>query len=80
MRDIRKVSQISDRVLLSKGDYKIIEPSSRDILVSYGFFQFNLSKLMKLAENKEKVRISLDNFMEYSLNAKEDYFFFGDST
>ena len=74
MRDIRKVSQISDRVLLSKGDYKIIEPSSRDILVSYGFFQFNLSKLMKLAENKEKVRISLDNFMEYSLNAKEEYF------
>ena len=43
MRDIRKVSKISDRVLLSKGDYKIIEPSSRDILVSYGFFQFNLS-------------------------------------
>lgn len=74
MRDIRKVSQISDRVLLSKGDYKNIEPSSRDILVSYGFFQFNLSKLIKLTENKEKVRISLDNFMEYSLNAKEEYF------
>ena len=74
MRDIRKVSKISDRVLLSKGDYKIIEASSRDILVSYGFFQFNLSKLMKLTENKEKVKISLDNFMDYSLNAKEEYF------
>ena len=74
MRDIRKVSKISDRVLLSKGDYKIIEPSSRDILVSYGFFQFNLSKLIKLTENKEKVKISLDNFMDYSLNAKEEYF------
>ena len=74
MRDIRKVSQISDRVLLSKVEYKIIEASSRDILVSYGFFQFNLSKLIKLTENKEKVRISLDNFMDYSLNAKEEYF------
>ena len=74
LRDIRKVSQISNRVLLSKGEYKIIEASSRDIIVSYGFFQFNLSKLIKLTENKEKVRISLDNFMDYSLNAKEEYF------
>ena len=74
MREIKKVATISDRVLLTKVEYNIIEPSTRDILVSYGFFQFNLSKLMKLTENKEKVKIPLDNFMDYSLNTKEEYF------
>lgn len=74
MRENRKAASISDRVLLSREDHGTVEPSERDILVWHGYFQFNLSKLIKLTENKEKVRIPLDNFYDGNLNHNEEFF------
>ena len=74
MRDNRKAASFSDRVLLPRGDHGSVAPSERDILVWSGYFQFNLSKLIKLTENKEKVRVPLDTFPDSSLNWEEELF------
>ena len=54
-RTKRLMLDFSDRVLNPGGDYPFVSPSSRDILVYGGFFQFNLSKLISLSKDKELV-------------------------
>ena len=54
-RNKRLMLDYSDRVLNPGGDYSFVSPSSRDVLVYGGFFQFNLSKLISLSKDKELV-------------------------
>lgn len=58
-RNRRRMLDFSDRVLSPKGDYGFVPPSSRDILVYGGFFQFNLSALIRLCSAKTAVSFPL---------------------
>ena len=59
-REKRKMLEYSDRVLNPNGDYDFVKPSSRDILIDDGLFQFNLSRLIALAEQKKPVKLELE--------------------
>ena len=74
MRDNRKAASFSDRVLLPRGDHGSVAPSERDILVWSGYFQFNLSKLIKMTEKKEKVRVPLDTFSDSYLKPEDELY------
>ena len=58
-RNKRRMLSYSDRVLDANFDYGFAEPSSRDILVFGGFFQFNLSALMRLTSGRSKVALDI---------------------
>ena len=74
MRNNRKAASFSDRVLLPRGDHGSVAPSERDILVWNGYFQFNLSKLIKMSEKKEKVRVPLDTFSDSYLKPEDELY------
>ena len=69
----RSMLEFSDRVLNPGGDYGFIAPSSRDVLVYGGFFQFNLSKLIGLTESMSAVSMPVSGL---SLWADEEQEFF----
>ena len=56
-REKRKMLEYSDRVLNPNDDYGFVKPSSRDILINGGYFQFNLSRLIALTEQKKPVKL-----------------------
>ena len=64
-RKKRLMLEYSDRVLNPGGDYSFVSPSSRDILIYGGFFQFNLSKLIVLSKAKETVPMSVDSLSRW---------------
>ena len=58
-RESRKLLEMTDRVLMPRGKYDFITPTSRDVLIYSGYFQFNLSGLIELARKMETTRIDL---------------------
>ena len=69
----RRMLEYSDRVLKVSDNPYYVAPSSRDILVYGGFFQFNLSRLMELSRGMEKVPLDLKLLQQWT-NEDEDVF------
>lgn len=72
-REKRTMLEYSDRVLNPNGDYGFVKPSSRDILITTGFFQFNLSRLIKLTEQKESVRLEISLLSPWLTREEETF-------
>lgn len=71
-RENRKLLEMTDRALMPKGKYGFITPTSRDVLIYSGYFQFNLSGLIELTRKMETTRIDLKYFNSYlELEEKE---------